>query len=83
MRALKPAAAMGAGGYVAGPLGLAAVLGRVPLVLTEADSHLGLANRLLAPFGDPLDVAGWEDFAASEGCAVVIDAAAAFEIGEK
>jgi UDP-N-acetylglucosamine--N-acetylmuramyl-(pentapeptide) pyrophosphoryl-undecaprenol N-acetylglucosamine transferase len=27
---------------------LAAVLGRVPLVLTEADSHLGLANRLLA-----------------------------------
>jgi UDP-N-acetylglucosamine--N-acetylmuramyl-(pentapeptide) pyrophosphoryl-undecaprenol N-acetylglucosamine transferase len=50
VRALKPAAAMGAGGYVAGPLGLAAVLGRVPLVLTEADSHLGLANRLLAPF---------------------------------
>lgn len=50
VRSLKPAAAMGAGGYVAGPLGLAAVLGRVPLVLTEADSHLGLANRLLAPF---------------------------------
>src|SRR5581483_3695137 len=23
---------------------------RIPLVLTEADSHLGLANRLLAPF---------------------------------
>jgi UDP-N-acetylglucosamine--N-acetylmuramyl-(pentapeptide) pyrophosphoryl-undecaprenol N-acetylglucosamine transferase len=27
---------------------MAAVLSRVPLVLTEADSHLGLANRLLA-----------------------------------
>jgi UDP-N-acetylglucosamine--N-acetylmuramyl-(pentapeptide) pyrophosphoryl-undecaprenol N-acetylglucosamine transferase len=40
---------LGGGGYVAGPAGLAAVLGRVPLVLTEADSHLGLANRLLAP----------------------------------
>jgi UDP-N-acetylglucosamine--N-acetylmuramyl-(pentapeptide) pyrophosphoryl-undecaprenol N-acetylglucosamine transferase len=39
---------MGGGGFVAGPAGLAAVLGRVPLVLTEADSHLGLANRLLA-----------------------------------
>jgi UDP-N-acetylglucosamine--N-acetylmuramyl-(pentapeptide) pyrophosphoryl-undecaprenol N-acetylglucosamine transferase len=39
---------MGGGGYVAGPAGLAAVLGRTPLVLTEADSHLGLANRLLA-----------------------------------
>ena len=41
---------MGAGGYVAGPVGLAAVLLRVPLVLTEADSHLGIANRALAPF---------------------------------
>jgi UDP-N-acetylglucosamine--N-acetylmuramyl-(pentapeptide) pyrophosphoryl-undecaprenol N-acetylglucosamine transferase len=42
-------AVLGGGGYVAGPVGLAAVLTRVPLVLTEADSHLGLANRLLAP----------------------------------
>ena len=39
---------MGGGGYVAGPAGLAAILGGTPLVLTEADSHLGLANRLLA-----------------------------------
>jgi UDP-N-acetylglucosamine--N-acetylmuramyl-(pentapeptide) pyrophosphoryl-undecaprenol N-acetylglucosamine transferase len=39
---------MGGGGYVAGPAGLAAVSMRLPLVLTEADSHLGLANRLLA-----------------------------------
>jgi UDP-N-acetylglucosamine--N-acetylmuramyl-(pentapeptide) pyrophosphoryl-undecaprenol N-acetylglucosamine transferase len=39
---------MGAGGFVAGPAGLAAAINRTPLVLTEADSHLGLANRLLA-----------------------------------
>ncbi len=39
---------MGGGGYVAGPAGLAATLNGTPLVLTEADSHLGLANRLLA-----------------------------------
>jgi UDP-N-acetylglucosamine--N-acetylmuramyl-(pentapeptide) pyrophosphoryl-undecaprenol N-acetylglucosamine transferase len=39
---------MGGGGYVAGPAGVAAALTRTPLVLTEADSHLGLANRLLA-----------------------------------
>jgi UDP-N-acetylglucosamine--N-acetylmuramyl-(pentapeptide) pyrophosphoryl-undecaprenol N-acetylglucosamine transferase len=39
---------MGGGGFVAGPAGLAAVLNRTPLVLTEADSHLGLANRILA-----------------------------------
>ncbi len=39
---------MGGGGYVAGPAGLAAVALRIPLVLTEADSHLGLTNRMLA-----------------------------------
>jgi UDP-N-acetylglucosamine--N-acetylmuramyl-(pentapeptide) pyrophosphoryl-undecaprenol N-acetylglucosamine transferase len=39
---------MGGGGFVAGPAGLAAALTGTPLVLTEADSHLGLANRLLA-----------------------------------
>ena len=39
---------MGGGGFVAGPAGLAAAMTRTPLVLTEADSHLGLANRLLA-----------------------------------
>ncbi len=40
---------LGAGGYVAGPVGLSAVLRRMPVVLMEADSHLGLANRMLAP----------------------------------
>ncbi len=49
VRDVRPAAVLGGGGYVAGPVGLAAVAARVPLVLTEADSHLGLTNRLLAP----------------------------------
>lgn len=40
---------MGGGGYVAGPAGLAAAALRIPLILTEADSHLGVTNRLLAP----------------------------------
>ena len=47
---IRPQAVLGGGGYVAGPVGLAAVSRRVPLVITEADSHLGLANRVLAPF---------------------------------
>jgi UDP-N-acetylglucosamine--N-acetylmuramyl-(pentapeptide) pyrophosphoryl-undecaprenol N-acetylglucosamine transferase len=50
LRDLQADAVMGAGGYVAGPAGLAAASLRVPLVLTEADSALGLTNRLLAPF---------------------------------
>jgi UDP-N-acetylglucosamine--N-acetylmuramyl-(pentapeptide) pyrophosphoryl-undecaprenol N-acetylglucosamine transferase len=49
LRQLRPAAVLGAGGYVAGPVGLAAGLRRVPLVLMESDSYLGLTNRLLAP----------------------------------
>jgi UDP-N-acetylglucosamine--N-acetylmuramyl-(pentapeptide) pyrophosphoryl-undecaprenol N-acetylglucosamine transferase len=48
LRARAADAVLGGGGYVAGPVGLAAVLRRVPLVLTEADSHMGLSNRLLA-----------------------------------
>ncbi|HEX6651460.1 MAG TPA: UDP-N-acetylglucosamine--N-acetylmuramyl-(pentapeptide) pyrophosphoryl-undecaprenol N-acetylglucosamine transferase [Thermoleophilaceae bacterium] len=43
-------AVLGGGGYVAGPVGLAARTLRLPLVLTEADSHLGVSNRMLAPF---------------------------------
>jgi UDP-N-acetylglucosamine--N-acetylmuramyl-(pentapeptide) pyrophosphoryl-undecaprenol N-acetylglucosamine transferase len=48
LRDVRPDAMLGAGGYVAGPVGLAAVAGRVPIVLAEADSHLGLTNRALA-----------------------------------
>jgi UDP-N-acetylglucosamine--N-acetylmuramyl-(pentapeptide) pyrophosphoryl-undecaprenol N-acetylglucosamine transferase len=48
LRALEADVVMGGGGYIAGPTGLAALSLRVPLVLTEADRHLGLANRLLA-----------------------------------
>jgi UDP-N-acetylglucosamine--N-acetylmuramyl-(pentapeptide) pyrophosphoryl-undecaprenol N-acetylglucosamine transferase len=50
IRDVRPDAVMGGGGYVAGPVGAAAASGRIPLVLTEADSHLGLTNRLLARF---------------------------------
>lgn len=49
LKQLQPTAVLGAGGYVAGPVGLGAVLRRLPLVLMEADSHLGVTNRLLAP----------------------------------
>jgi len=45
----KPHVVLGGGGYVAGPMVLAARVRRVPAALTEADAHLGLANRLAAP----------------------------------
>ena len=46
----KPDVVLGGGGYVAGPMVLAARLRGIPAALTEADAHLGLANRLAAPF---------------------------------
>jgi UDP-N-acetylglucosamine--N-acetylmuramyl-(pentapeptide) pyrophosphoryl-undecaprenol N-acetylglucosamine transferase len=46
----KPDVVLGAGSYVAGPMVLAAARRRIPAALTEADAHLGLANRLAAPF---------------------------------
>ncbi len=49
LRERRPDAVLGGGGYVAGPVGLAALAARIPVVLTEADSHLGITNRLLAP----------------------------------
>jgi UDP-N-acetylglucosamine--N-acetylmuramyl-(pentapeptide) pyrophosphoryl-undecaprenol N-acetylglucosamine transferase len=50
LRQIGADAVLGGGGYVAGPVGLAARTLRLPLALTEADSHLGVTNRLLAPF---------------------------------
>ena len=50
LRDERPDVVMGGGGYVSGPVGAAAVLARIPLVLTEADSHMGLSDRALARF---------------------------------
>jgi len=52
LRRRRPHVVLGAGGYVAGPMVLAAALSRLPAALTEADAHFGLANRLAAPFAD-------------------------------
>ena len=45
----RPDVVVGGGSYVAGPVALAAWLTRRPVLLMEADSHLGVANRLAAP----------------------------------
>jgi UDP-N-acetylglucosamine--N-acetylmuramyl-(pentapeptide) pyrophosphoryl-undecaprenol N-acetylglucosamine transferase len=46
----RPDVVLGSGGYVGGPMVMAAGLLGIPAALTEADAHLGLANRLAAPF---------------------------------
>jgi UDP-N-acetylglucosamine--N-acetylmuramyl-(pentapeptide) pyrophosphoryl-undecaprenol N-acetylglucosamine transferase len=50
LRRRRPDVVLGGGGYVGGPMVLAAAVQRLPAALMEADAHLGLANRLAAPF---------------------------------
>ncbi|EED35161.1 undecaprenyldiphospho-muramoylpentapeptide beta-N-acetylglucosaminyltransferase [Luminiphilus syltensis NOR5-1B] len=49
---LKPDAALGMGGYAAGPAGLAMRVWRRPLVIHEQNAVAGTTNRLLAPFAN-------------------------------
>jgi UDP-N-acetylglucosamine--N-acetylmuramyl-(pentapeptide) pyrophosphoryl-undecaprenol N-acetylglucosamine transferase len=57
IRRRRADAVVGAGGYVAGPVAVAARLRRRPLLLMEADSHLGAANRLAAPLASRVALA--------------------------
>jgi UDP-N-acetylglucosamine--N-acetylmuramyl-(pentapeptide) pyrophosphoryl-undecaprenol N-acetylglucosamine transferase len=57
LRRRRPDVVLGAGGFVAGPMVFAASRLRIPAALTEADAHLGLANRLAAPFARRLFLA--------------------------
>ena len=50
LRRRRPDVVLGGGGYVAGPMVLAAGSLRIPAALSEADARFGLANRLAAPF---------------------------------
>jgi UDP-N-acetylglucosamine--N-acetylmuramyl-(pentapeptide) pyrophosphoryl-undecaprenol N-acetylglucosamine transferase len=52
LRAREPDVVLGGGGYVAGPMVYAASRMAIPAALMEADAHLGLANRLAAPFAE-------------------------------
>jgi UDP-N-acetylglucosamine--N-acetylmuramyl-(pentapeptide) pyrophosphoryl-undecaprenol N-acetylglucosamine transferase len=52
LKARQPDVVLGGGGYVAGPMVYAASRLDIPAALMEADAHLGLANRLAAPFAD-------------------------------
>jgi UDP-N-acetylglucosamine--N-acetylmuramyl-(pentapeptide) pyrophosphoryl-undecaprenol N-acetylglucosamine transferase len=50
LRSQKPAAVFSMGGYVAGPVMLAALLCRVPLVVMEPNAVPGFANRKVARY---------------------------------
>lgn len=52
LRQVRPHAVVGVGGYASGPLGIAALCVRIPLILVEPNSYAGLANRKLGKLAD-------------------------------
>lgn len=49
LRRISPRALLSVGGYVAGPVSLAAAMLRLPLALLEPNAVMGMTNRLVAP----------------------------------
>lgn len=66
LRRRRPDVVVGVGGYVSLPVGLAARLGRIPLVIHEQNAVLGLANRVLKPLAAAVAVS-FEDTRAQAG----------------
>ena len=60
VQAFQPAVAIGTGGYVAGPILLAASLAGVPTLVQEQNVFAGVTNRILAKFATAIAV-GMED----------------------
>jgi UDP-N-acetylglucosamine--N-acetylmuramyl-(pentapeptide) pyrophosphoryl-undecaprenol N-acetylglucosamine transferase len=57
MRRLKPQVVICAGAYVSFPIGVAASMRRIPLVLMESNAYPGLVTRRLAPRATEIHVA--------------------------
>ncbi|MFO8232799.1 MAG: undecaprenyldiphospho-muramoylpentapeptide beta-N-acetylglucosaminyltransferase [Longimonas sp.] len=55
--AIDPDVVVGTGGYVAGPVGMAAWLRGIPLVMQEQNAYVGVTNRLLSPLAASRHVA--------------------------
>ncbi|ERM92807.1 MULTISPECIES: undecaprenyldiphospho-muramoylpentapeptide beta-N-acetylglucosaminyltransferase [Caldanaerobacter] len=52
LKDFKPHVVIGTGGYVCGPVLMAAVIKRIPTLIHEQNAFPGLTNRLLSPFVD-------------------------------
>jgi UDP-N-acetylglucosamine--N-acetylmuramyl-(pentapeptide) pyrophosphoryl-undecaprenol N-acetylglucosamine transferase len=62
LRSYGPDVAVGAGGYAAAPIAVAAIIFRIPLILMEQNARPGLVNRILWRFACKICVA-FEDAA--------------------
>ncbi|MFK7994166.1 MAG: undecaprenyldiphospho-muramoylpentapeptide beta-N-acetylglucosaminyltransferase [Granulosicoccus sp.] len=71
LHAIKPRAVLGMGGFVSGPVGLAALMLRKPLILHEQNAVAGMTNRWLSSVAT-LVFSAWPNvFKASRNATVV------------
>ncbi|MGB9780004.1 undecaprenyldiphospho-muramoylpentapeptide beta-N-acetylglucosaminyltransferase [Caldanaerobacter sp.] len=56
LREFKPHVVIGTGGYVCGPVLMAAILKRIPTLIHEQNVFPGLTNKILSPFVDVVAV---------------------------
>jgi len=57
LKKIKPDVILGTGGYVSGPVLIAAIILRIPFVIHDPDAHPGIVNRLMAPWAKAVSVA--------------------------
>jgi UDP-N-acetylglucosamine--N-acetylmuramyl-(pentapeptide) pyrophosphoryl-undecaprenol N-acetylglucosamine transferase len=71
LRRRRPSVVVGVGGYASLPVGLAARLARIPVVIHEQNAVLGLANRVLKPVAAAIALS-FEDTLARAGRRAVV-----------
>jgi len=54
---IKPDIVFGTGGYVSGPVLLAAIILKIPFVIHDSDAHPGIVSRFISPFAKAVSVA--------------------------
>lgn len=72
IRRFKPDLVIGTGGYVAGPVLLAAVLSHRKILIQEQNAYPGVTNRLLSRFADGLAL-GYQEAARLLPCRGVVE----------
>lgn len=54
---VKPDIVFGTGGYVSGPVLLAAIILRIPFIIHDSDAHPGIVSKFMAPWAKVVSVA--------------------------
>lgn len=57
LKKIKPDVILGTGGYVSGPVLIAAIILKIPFIIHDPDAHPGIVNRFMSPWAKVVSVA--------------------------